>query len=349
MNSSASTGLSDRNHVKTVPDTSANRIEALDFTKGALVLFMVLYHWLVYFHGPYGSIFRYLRFLPPSFIFITGFLISNAYLAKYRLTDPRLPKRLVIRGLKVMAVFVSLNLLICFLFIGFQTLNLANFFAVFVTGNVFVAGFGKAAAFYILVPISYLLLLSALLLIVCRFYKYTFYVVGILFLLGNFVLNLEGFKSANLELLTIGLLGLILGYTPIEKINSFLKHRYAIVVAYLCYTAAVTFWEPNDLLQMVGVCLTVMLIYMVGASISKPAGVRRRIILLGRYPLFGYIIQIALLQILRRSLHSIDLGTVPLGLTFVASVALTVMAVIAMDRVRATSLVVDQLYKGVFA
>jgi hypothetical protein len=77
--------------------------------------------------------------------------------------------------------------------------------------------------------------------------------------------------------------------------------------------------------------------------------VRRRIILLGRYPLFGYIIQIALLQILRRSLHGIDLGTVPLGLTFVAAVALTVMAVIAMDRVRATSLVVDQLYKGVFA
>ena len=44
---------------------------ALDFTKGALVLIMVLYHWLNYFYGPRGDVYRYLRFLTPSFIFIT--------------------------------------------------------------------------------------------------------------------------------------------------------------------------------------------------------------------------------------------------------------------------------------
>lgn len=84
-----------------------NRNEALDFTKGALVLCMVLYHWLNYFHGLQGPVYRYLRFLPPSFIFITGFLVSNAYLRKYDIRDPRLPKRLVIRGLKILGVFFS--------------------------------------------------------------------------------------------------------------------------------------------------------------------------------------------------------------------------------------------------
>src|SRR5271169_3039523 len=90
--------------------SSPGRIAALDFTKGALVLFMVLYHWLNYFLGLHGSIYRYLRFLPPSFIFITGFLISNAYLSKYAISDPRLPKRLIVRGLKILGIFVFLNL-----------------------------------------------------------------------------------------------------------------------------------------------------------------------------------------------------------------------------------------------
>jgi hypothetical protein len=341
--------LSIKDHNKAATNSNANRNEAIDFTKGALVLFMVLYHWLVYFRGPFGLIFRYLRFLPPSFIFITGFLISNAYLAKYKITDPRLPKRVAIRGLKVMGVFLFLNLLISFLFTGFRTLNGANFFAVFVTGNVFVAGFGKAAAFYILVPISYLLLLSALLLIVCRFYRHTFYLVCLLCVVGNFVLNFEGIASSNLELLTIGLLGLILGYTPIEKINSFLKYPYLIVAAYLCYAVTITVREPNYPLQIVGVCLTLMVIYLAGTSISRPAVVRNQIILLGRYPLFGYIVQIAILQILRRSLHGFDLETGLLTLTFLAAVVLTVLAVFAVDRVRTRSLFIDRFYKSIFA
>jgi hypothetical protein len=335
--------------VKADAVNSPSRIEALDFTKGALVLFMVLYHWLVYFHGPHGLIFRYLRFLPPSFIFITGFLISNAYLAKYKISDPRLPKRLVIRGLKVLGVFVTLNLLISLLFTGFRNLNAANFFAVFVTGNVYVAGFGKAAAFYILVPISYLLLFSAGLLVLCRFYKHTFYIVCLFCLLGNVVLSSEGLSSGNLELLTIGLLGLILGYTPAEKINSLMKHPYPIVVAYLCYAVAITFREPNYPLQIAGVCLTLIVIYLVGARMSKPAVVRRQIILLGRYPLLGYIVQIAVLQILRTSLLDFDLGTALLVLTFAAAVILTVLAIFAVDHVRAKSLLVDRCYKGIFA
>src|SRR6266404_5555429 len=74
--------------------TKSQRISALDFTKGALVLLMVLYHWINYFIGPQWKYYQYLRFLTPSFIFITGFMISNVYLSRYAATDPRLPKRL---------------------------------------------------------------------------------------------------------------------------------------------------------------------------------------------------------------------------------------------------------------
>ena len=68
-----------------------SRNSALDFTKGALVLFMVLYHSLNYFRldrgGPYLT---YLRFLSPSFIFISGFLITHIYRSKYQTWDWRL-------------------------------------------------------------------------------------------------------------------------------------------------------------------------------------------------------------------------------------------------------------------
>lgn len=335
--------------IKRATGSSLERIAALDFTKGALVLFMVVYHWLNYFHGPHGPIYRYLRFLPPSFIFIAGFLISNAYLRKYDISDPRLPKRLTVRGLKILGIFVILNVAISLLLTGFRNLNMSNLVAVCVTGNVLITGVGKAAAFYILVPISYLLLLSSMLLVLCRFYKYTFYVVCALGLLSIVVLNLEGLKSANLELVTIGLLGLILGYTPLEKINIFIKHPYLLVVAYLGYTVVITLWEPDYPLQVAGVCLTLMLIYLLGTSNAEPGAVRRGVILLGRYPLFGYIAQVAILQLLRRGFRYLNLGIGALVVSFVAALVLTVVAVVTLDRARSKSPAIDRLYKGIFA
>src|SRR5262249_38700960 len=82
------------------------RIARLDFVKGALVLVMVVYHWINYFIGLEWGGYRYLRFLTPAFIFITGFLVSHVYLARYSPVDPRLHRRLARRGLKLLALFV---------------------------------------------------------------------------------------------------------------------------------------------------------------------------------------------------------------------------------------------------
>src|ERR1700683_2255102 len=70
-------------HKIVATDGKLQRISALDFTKGALVLIMVLYHWIDYFIGSGLDLFRYLRFLTPSFICISGFFISAVSLAKY--------------------------------------------------------------------------------------------------------------------------------------------------------------------------------------------------------------------------------------------------------------------------
>ena len=79
-------------------ENRAGRNLALDFTKGLLVLLMVLYHWINYFVSQQGDFSEILRFITPSFIFITGFLIANVYLAKYAIDDPRLYKRLIQEG-----------------------------------------------------------------------------------------------------------------------------------------------------------------------------------------------------------------------------------------------------------
>jgi multisubunit Na+/H+ antiporter MnhF subunit len=166
----------------TIASKTTQRISALDFTKGALVLIMVLYHWINYFIGPQWPYYPYLRFLTPSFIFITGFMVSHVYLAKYDPADRRLSQRLFTRGLKLLAIFLVLNVARIFIVpalstgvLGGDLLDPGNMFIVFVSGNLSVVS-GKLVSFFILVPISYLLMFSGALMFPYRFYRYTFHV-----------------------------------------------------------------------------------------------------------------------------------------------------------------------------
>lgn len=143
------------------PGHIADRNPGLDFTKGTLVLFMVLYHWINYFIGPEGFVYTYLRFITPSFIFITGFLIANVYPEKYGWGNHRASKRLMIRGLKLLALFTILNVTANVMFTGNYKGAMPgidgfirNAASIYISGN-------ARASFGVLVPISYLLLLSA--------------------------------------------------------------------------------------------------------------------------------------------------------------------------------------------
>jgi len=343
-------------HVALGQASGAKRIPAFDFTKGALVLFMVLYHWLNYFYGVDGKVYTYLHFLTPSFIFITGFLISHVHFPKYGIGNPRLPTRLFLRGLKLLGVFVALNLLISLLVrhssirnMLFDRSSWANLDAIFVSGNVYVDRASKAASFTILVPISYLLMLSGLMLIACKFFKYSFHVGCGSLLLCVFILGLYGIHSVNLELLTIGLLGVVFGYASRGEILKFVSHPYAIALAYCVYLAAITAWDAPFPLQVVGVFLTATLIYMAGARSADSGRLRRHIVVLGRYSLFGYISQIAILQVLHRALRLVNPGIGVLGVSFVAGFALTMISVEVVDRIRPKSAAVDRLYRAVFA
>ena len=333
----------------------AERISALDFTKGALVLIMVLYHWINYFIGGDWPYYRYLRFLTPSFIFVTGFMISNVYLSKYKATDPRLPKRLFTRGLKLLAIFVALNTARTYIAPALGTAaasenlpDTSTIFSIFVSGNSQIVG-DKLVSFSILVPISYLLMLAAALMIPHRFFKYTFHAACAFFFLSALALGLSGAASANLELVSIGMMGVLAGFAPMAAVNHFVRHPFLLGLAYVCYTAAITIWGVPFLMQVVGVPLSLMVIYLVGISGNGFAAVRSEVILLGKYSLFGYISQIAILQTLAASLRHFHFGFALLAGSFLAAFTLTIISVEILDRLRTRTATVNRLYKAVFA
>jgi peptidoglycan/LPS O-acetylase OafA/YrhL len=331
------------------------RNPALDFTKGALVLIMVLYHWMNYFTSLNWTWYRYLHFLTPSFILVSGFLISNVYLSKYRATDPRLGSRLFTRGLKLLVVFVVLNAANIFVLprlsrgsTAVDKADLGRLLEVFSSGNVFTST-SRAVTFYILVPISYLLLLSAALLLPYRFYKHTFHVACVLFLGCILTLDLNHLPCPNLEFVTIGLLGVLAGFIPIEKVNHFVMHPYVLALAYACYIVAITVWDVPFPLLIVGAFLSVGAIYLAGLRGDQPGKARRHVILLGKYSLLGYIAQIAILRLLSAGLRHVNLAYAVLGFSFFAAFALTMLSVETVDQARAKSTIADRLYKAVFA
>lgn len=325
------------------------RLSSLDFVKGVLVVLMILYHWLNYFvYAP--TVFKYLRFLTPSFIFITGFLITHVYLSRYSVDDSRLPRRLMTRGAKILAVFVVLNVGRSLLIGNFDVLVSGDsLISTYVTGGLVVQSNVKAAAFQILVPISYLLFISAALLVLSRRYRYSVPLACVLLLGLNLGLAANGVSVGYLELLSIGLVGLLLGYLPAESITALTRYRFVIVAGYVAYLTAITLWGEIFVLQVIGVCLTLGLIYVLYGREGPQRRTTDVVVLLGQYSLIGYIGQIAILQMLRRAVRIMDVGDAGIILTLAVAVVLTIVLVWILDRARSRAPLVNRCYALVFS
>jgi len=325
------------------------RNEVLDFVKGSLVLFMVLYHWTNYFVVLDWDVYRYLRFLTPSFIFITGFLISQVYLVKYSPADPRLHKRLLIRGAKILALFTVLNLVANLVikqdYDGTQlgvTAFFSNLYPIYVLGN------GKAA-FDVLVPISYFLLLSPVVLVLSRRLRFSLQAAGLAAIAVTLGLYyLDGVRSLNLELVSIAIFGLGVGVLPLAQIEQAVRQPVLLVIAYAGYLAAITRWNIPFPLQVIGVCLTLLLIYATGVKAGGQGWVQRRVIELGKYSLFAYILHIFLLQGLRRGLRGFSLQGSELAIPFALALVATVLGVSLLTFARNRFATADRAYRVIF-
>jgi peptidoglycan/LPS O-acetylase OafA/YrhL len=326
------------------------RDNALDFTKGALVLFMILYHWINYFVTFEGFFWRYLRFITPSFIFITGFLITHVYLAKYDIIDGKLRNRLIERGAKLLVLFILLNLMANIAFsrnYNGAVLGVRSFWDNAV--SIFLVGNGQGAIFDVLVPISYLLLISAGLLITGRYFVTLIYFICAGVIAFAFVLNVFGLSSGIVELLSIGFMGMLIGRIPLSGIRE-LPHLYtSVIVAFVAYIISITVWDVFYLILAIGVFLSLFILYLIGQVFPLKGFLAARVFLLGQYTLFAYIIQIAILQIMRRTWPRTESFTVSYLLSFIAAFALTILAVELLDKLTKRSMSVNLLYKYIFA
>lgn len=334
--------MSTLNHASPKPA----RDQALDFVKGALVVLMVIYHWCNYFISTDGFGYRYIRFITPSFIFITGFLVSNIYLARYELTDTRLAGRLTLRGIKLLVLFVVLNLAASAVMkrnYDGSELGVGAFLrdagATFWTGN------GSQSVFQVLVPISYMLLLCAGLLLLRRAACFPIY--GACGGLSAVVLGVDTlwFQSGNLQLLGAGCLGVFVGGNVWLRIRN-VRAGFWPAVGYTAYLLAVTFWNVPYILQILGVCMNLWILYLWGGR--GLGGATNRLTLLGQYTLLSYIGQIAILQLLAKGLRPMGDAQLSMIIALPLTLLLTQALVEATQHWRSRWKPVDVTYRTVF-
>jgi peptidoglycan/LPS O-acetylase OafA/YrhL len=333
------------------PPSGGGRLQAIDFTKGALVIFMVIYHALNY-STQLELGFRYLAFLPPSFIFITGFLIAFVYFPRPPGRDTATSGRMVGRGLKLLVLFTILNALgnlVSTRNYNGQPLNLKSFFAHW--HEIYFSGAGTMAAFEVLLPIAYILLLGPLLLWLSRQGRWTvpaFAGLTILVLAG-----LEATRSGipvNAAMMSAGLLGAAFGLLPQASFDQL--GRWWVVPPVLYAVLAVLAHDRMSgsfLLQLTAATLAVAALFGIGGRFQKPAWLMDRFTMLGNYSLLAYIVQIAFLQIMVRLLGRPEPASLDFLLLFSATLLVTVLAAELTDWLRTCRPWVDRAYRLVFA
>jgi hypothetical protein len=316
-------------------------------TKGLLVLLMVVYHSLNY-TNEYHLAFRYLSFLPPSFILITGFLISTVYSGRFATDRAGLTVRLVVRGVKLLALFTVLNIAAQYVrspSYG-RSVGIEAFFQQW--KQVYFIGSGRIAVFEVLLPIAYLIIAAPLLILLGNRYRLFLPSAAFLGIALCSLLDRWGYSLANLNLFSAGLLGILIGKLMPDL--SILR-RYLLVglVAYAVYFAVALTKGYLYLVQLSGACIVLGLLCGVTAKIEGQGWWRNRLILAGQYSLLAYISQIGLLQTFSRLLGRPDPLSVGAVVLFVGTIILMTLGVELTHWVRNRSPKVEFVYRAVFA
>jgi hypothetical protein len=334
------------------PVVRAGRVSSVDAVKGLLVLAMVVYHVLSIASNGGVETFRYIRFVSGSFIFLAGYVISRFVAQRFASERSAVAWQLASRGFKVLALFTVLNLAIAASGFGNaakQRLGLAGFFEQ--AREIYLVGDGRASSFLILLPIGYLLIFSPL---VLSAFARVRTAAPLLLLAGTLALAAQPWLTdqwPNASLMLIGLAGMAVG-APLLAAR--LEAAPAWRTPWLVGSFAVVLWFTGRFgdagaLYIVGVALILKLLHDSVQRLPEGGAMARELVRMGRYSLFGYIAQIALIQLMVRALGaqrwSVGLEVLALGL---AAALLTGLLCVALDRLRLWSGAADKAYRLVF-
>lgn len=322
----------------------------IDYTKGILVVCMVIYHSLNY-STRYELGFQYLAFLPPSFIVITGFLLSSIYPMKESVTNWRLHRRLVSRGVKLLVLFTALNVLIQVTVARNVVLGATPGLSVWWSFwfETYISGEGRTASFEVLLPIAYLLLLAPVLLFLDRCHWLVLPIISVCTVGALAWPASASDRLFNVQLMSAGLVGMLLGRVPFSTLDRLPRFGIALGLCYVVYFAIGRLNGQSYLLQLAGAVLALALIYSVCARLRPESLGGRCLERLGRYSLIAYIGQIGILQIVVRAIGRPEPDSPLFLVILIGTLLLTVVGVELVDLARRRSVAVGGVYNVVFA
>ena len=189
---------------------------------------MIIYHTMNYFSNAKPEHYGYIRFISGSFIYISGYIIAIFNETRYLDNRSRITKRLFIRGIKLALIFTALNLAISLTGIGSP--NKIHFSVAQYVNNIidiYVKGTPRIAAFQILLPISYLLIISP----VCLFFsKYKTALISLVIAIAIQSIFMDIY-SAIFELGIVGLIGFCSGIVSNNiKKSMAIKNRFFFTI-----------------------------------------------------------------------------------------------------------------------
>jgi hypothetical protein len=326
-----------------------NRIGEADFTRGMLVLFMVIYHSLNYLG--YESIPHcYLLFVPTSFIMIAGFIITRVYVPKYGLTSRNVVSRLTWRSCKLLLLFTLMNVGAAVAFSspnGGAASNLDNFIKSW--PNVYITGGSRWAAFEVLLPIGYLLFLSIPILRFQSLFPYGIGVISLATVAACLAMEYYGYPAYNLSLISAGTIGMTIGLLPGHKMNTGSCTWIMLGFLYILYWCSFLLFGDKYIIQIFSTLIHLLIIYKIGSRIGLSRWLPEQTLLLGRYSLMAYIVQIFYLQLFKRSPLYGDYGVTGAVGVILSVAILTWGTILMVDRAREGNTLVDRAYRLLLA
>lgn len=331
------------------------RIE-IDFTKGFLVIGMVIYHTMNYFMDGRHILYRYVVYVQEAFIFYSGFLCGTIYFSKYILDKNYVIRRLITRAFKLLLLFLFLNIFIHSFFktnFNGQEFGLGLLFDNLLNNlyDIFILGLSNLTSFEIILPIAYLLVICAISYSSAQ-YKYLILIMIVLFFVVSS--HYDVFLPYNAKCILIGMGGFYTGLISRDIENVTNNQIYKICVIsilfiYLLYIAPNPI-KLNIIYYYIIINIVIANLHLIGKQLSNSNYLIFIITKFGRYSLLLYLSQIFYLQIVHRitgfksySLHYNH---------FIIIVIITLLLIITysfIEKIREKSQIFDKFYRIVFA
>jgi hypothetical protein len=328
-------------------DPPRQRDLALDAVKGGLIVLIALYHAMNYVGTVPAAAYGYLRVGNGAFVFLAGYAAATFHAVTDAPSAWPAARHLLLRGARLLALFTALNLaLACAGLTSYRQVNFNLSAFLRHADGIYLTGDAPQAAFRILVPVAYVLMLAGILLMAQR----PALVCVALTLAGAFAHQCGAAGTPLVFFLLTGMVGLCFGLLVPRLPAWRLYRRIWIVAGSLAIASFMNLLSGQVLAYSCGIALMVKLAHDGAGLLARDGAMFRHAVLLGRYSLVAYIGQIAWLFLLHRLALTIGwTSDIDLPLAFLSTCGVLLAGCRALDALRRQSHLADIAYRRVLA